>query len=80
MDLNENISKIFANLFNRIDPISLSCSTMFNMDSIFHFKISIAIQGIYPASFQVLQASTNSSREGSFKNGRCKFLYNLNII
>ena len=30
MELNENISKIFANLFNRIDPISSSCSTTFN--------------------------------------------------
>lgn len=63
MDLNENISKIFANLFNRIDPISSSCSTTFNMDSIFYFKINIAIQGIYPASFPVLQASTNWSWE-----------------
>lgn len=30
MDLNENLSKIFANLYNRIHPISSSWSTMFS--------------------------------------------------
>ena len=59
---------------------SLRLGPQCSVDSIFHVKINIAIQGIYPASFQALQASTNWSWEGPFKNGRRKFLYNLNII